>query len=88
MQKELTGFEKNFLKSWVTWDQDDLTFIFMQAKLTDRLYNICKCLGMPEGEIIDVSFDLENLILEIMVYKDNEDGKMIWNQQLPVTLSV
>ena len=87
MQKELTGFEKNFLKSWVTWDQYDLTFIFMQAKLTDRLYNICKCLGMPEGEI-DVSFDLENLILEIMVYKANEDGKMIWNQQFPVTLSV
>ena len=87
MQKELTGFEKNFLKSWVTWDQEDLTFIFMQAKLTDRLYSICKCLGMPEGEI-DVSFDLENLILEIMVYKANEDGKMIWNQQFPVTLSV
>ena len=87
MQKELTGFEKNFLKSWVTWDQEYLTFFFMQAKLTDSLYTICKGLGMPEGEI-DVSFDLENLILEIKVYKDNEDSNMVWNQKLPVTLSV
>ncbi len=84
MKQEITTFEKNFVKSWEDWDQDGLSFIFIDVKLEYRLHNICKCLGMPEG-LIDLSFDLENLLIEVMVM---EEGDIIWSQKLPVNLSV
>lgn len=82
------NFEKNFVKSWEEWDFNESSQIFCSVKLTDRLQQICTCMGMPETGIIDVEFNLEELELHITVYEGPEDSEPCWKQTFPVQLNV